>query len=182
MKRTLHSEKGLTLMEIIISLFIFSLMVGSITGIFVNGVKGQKKLLEEQKLSSEISFVLEYMSRAMRMAKSGTGSGDCASGDHYKSLDGGQRVEFLNYEGECQRFFLEDGKIMEKKANGNDAPLTSSNIEVSTLNFNNGESNWFFNVDSNQPKVIIFIQAEHAYDEDIRVTVQTTISKRELSG
>ena len=62
-------SKGFTLIELIVVMAVFLLIIGAAIGIFLSIVQNQKRVLSEQQLLNQISYVEEYMSKALRMAK-----------------------------------------------------------------------------------------------------------------
>jgi prepilin-type N-terminal cleavage/methylation domain-containing protein len=60
-------EKGFTLVEMLVAIFIFTLTLGAIVSLFISGVRGQRNALATQRLLDQTSYSLEYMSRALRM-------------------------------------------------------------------------------------------------------------------
>ena len=63
------TNKGYTLIEILVAVGIFITIIAAPTGFFVSSLKGQQKTLSSQKVLDESSYALEYISRALRMAK-----------------------------------------------------------------------------------------------------------------
>ena len=61
-------KKGFTLIELIVVIAVFLLIVGAAVSIFISIVQHQKIILAEQELLNQTSYVLEYMSKALRMA------------------------------------------------------------------------------------------------------------------
>jgi len=172
--------KAFTLVELLVVLTIFSIALGSISGIFISGIHSQRKIMVDQEILSQMSYVLEYMGRAIRMAKKDdiSFSGQtksCLSGDkvNYEvSLDQSQ-IKFRNYQNQCQSFYLSSNQIFEEK-DGTSFSLTSPDLKINSLKFQVfGESQ----VDDLQPRVTIFIEVEKAKRN---LKFQTTISQRDL--
>ncbi len=67
---------GFTLIELIVVMGVFMFVIGAAIGIFISIVQHQKKILAEQELLNQVSYVEEYMSKAMRMATKDT-AGNC---------------------------------------------------------------------------------------------------------
>jgi hypothetical protein len=175
---------------------------GSITGIFLSSVMAQRRSLSAQKLFDNTSYVLEYMGRALRMAKKDL-IGDCLGsgyeGDNYSTSTHGHvnranSIRFINYHYKCQEFYLKnDGRIYERVSNstsgaeadfGNELPLTPSDFIIST------STSKFFVLGASQPpgdilqpRVIIFLEIEtEAFKPEakVKIKIQTTISQRDL--
>jgi len=167
-------------------------MVGTIMEIFMWGIREQRRALATQKLLDETSYVLEYMSRSIRMAikddiKTKGVDKHCLSGEkvNYELTSTGQGgIKFRNYKNECQEFFLENNQLKENK-DGYAAPLamTSSAFKINSLKFNLiGEKQPPEPLGDNlQPRVTIFLDAKSQTTEGgSGIKIQTTISQRNL--
>src|SRR4030042_6233037 len=76
------SGAGFTLIELLVSIVLISLTMGAVVGIFVSAINGQARSLASQQLVNQSSYLLEYTSRAIRMAKKDDSSGSF-TGDPY---------------------------------------------------------------------------------------------------
>jgi len=171
------NQKGITLVEILITIFVFSLVLGAVFNIFYSQIVAQNRALKEGVLFDNLSYTLEYMGRSLRMAKRDDGS--CISEDYTMEISG-QGVKFKNYKNECQYFYLQDG-FLKQKINDNDSVnLTPTNIEVEQFNvYLMGQSK----LDNSQPRATIVIKAKSKTSREIyssSISVQTTISSRNL--
>lgn len=181
------TNKGFTLIEMLVAVVIFSLIIGAISGIFISGLIGQRQALVSQKLLDQTSYALEYMGRALRMArKQTTGLPACLSqnGLNYEIAEivpGVSGLKFINHleNDDCQGFFLQDEKLKQLKG-GIVYDLTSSNLEITSFNFLlQGESQ----EDDFQPRVTIFLEIKGTgtrIEEQPRIKIQTSISQRNL--
>lgn len=170
-----------TLVEILVTILIFSLIISVAMAIFVSFIRHQKRVLAKQELLNQTSYVTEYMSRALRMAKKDS-DGSCLSqaGLNFENPLGDiSRIKFINHleNDVCQEFSLEGGQLKETR-NGNTLPLTSSKFQINSLCFNLlGESQ----NDTLQPKVTIFMEIQvKGAEEPPKIKIQTTISQRNL--
>jgi prepilin-type N-terminal cleavage/methylation domain-containing protein len=170
---------GFTLVEMLVVIGIFSLIVGAISGIFLSGILSQRRILAEQEISDQTSYLLEYIGRALRMAKKDDLDGvNCLLGDkvNYEINSAKNEIKFRNYKDECQRFFLDGNQVKEERS-GIILPLTSSALKVNSLKFELfGESQ----ADDFQPKVTIFLEIEGRGRNPPKIQIQTTISQRNL--
>jgi prepilin-type N-terminal cleavage/methylation domain-containing protein len=183
----LATMKGFTLIELLVVIFIFSLAIGSISGIFISGISSQRRVLEEQEILNEISYALEYMGRAIRMAK----KDDISFGDQIRNCLSQNKanyetptqdqIVFRNYQNQCQRFYLSSDKRVkeEKRTDGgglviSNLDLTSPNLKITSLKFRVlGERQ----EDYYQPRVTIFMEVERG---GRKIQFQTTVSQRDL--
>ncbi|MFA6190362.1 MAG: type II secretion system protein [Candidatus Staskawiczbacteria bacterium] len=156
----IKNNKGFTLIEVIVVMGVFLFIVGAAISIFISVVQNQKKVLAEQQLINQISYVEEYMSKALRMAATDMSpNGDCVPNgyiylltrpDTEENLFRG--VRFLNQStGDCQEFFLDvsgaNGPVLKelKGSSGRKVPLenesanateiTSLNLEINEIKF-----------------------------------------------
>ena len=113
-------KSGFTLVEMIVALAIFSLFIGSAVGIFISIVKHQRVILAKQELLNQTGYAVEFMGRALRMAKKDS-TGECIdTGNNYKIINNGTGIKFINHmqNDECQEFFLQNGQLVHKKITG----------------------------------------------------------------
>lgn len=175
-------KKGFTLVEILTVIGIFSLISGAVVGIFLLGVNSQKRILATQELLDQGSYVLEYMGKALRMAKKddieiGKITVNCLEGEkvNYEIKEEGRKIRFRNYLNQCQEFYLEGDKIMEKR--GEADPLSLTSLKVLSLKFSlQGE----LQDDETQPRVTISLKIQGRGKNPPILTLQTTVSQRDL--
>ncbi len=173
---------GFTLIELLVGMGIFLLMFGMLVSVLVFQSHLQRKALAQQEILAQLSFTMEYMSRALRMA-AGAEDDTCLDiGFNYENPEiGNSSIRFINHlQGDdCQEFFLEDQALKYKKDAGgvNEVfPLTSPKIRIDELQFRLlGESE----EDNIQPRVVIFLKASPV-NFDYPITLQTSISQRAL--
>ncbi len=188
--------RGFTLIEMMVSIGIFSVLMGVLSGIFLASMKSQTHIVYTQYLIDSSNFALDYMSRYLRMAQKDYSGGCISANDNFYPSNPpdspSSTVTFLDYKeggGRCHQFLLENGKIKEKISPDSTSAgfssvtaqdLTSDKINVTDLKFNVlGGANY----DLLQPRVTISIKAE-ARTENLNplpnINVQTTISQRNL--
>ena len=180
---------GFTLIELLVAVAVFSVMIGATSGLFVSAIVAQRKTLVSQELLDQTSYVMEYMSRALRMARKDL-SGSClrtaGAGYNYESETG--RIPFLNYNKKCQEFFMEGEQLKERKSSDERAinfgtpplPLTSSSLQVNS--FNIGVLGWT-QEDNLQPRVTVFLNIRGKGgkpESQPEIKIQTTVSQRNL--
>lgn len=177
------ANRGFSLIEILVAIAIFSVIVGTAMGVFASAIKSQKRVLAQQELLDQTSYAMEYISRALRMARKDI-SGSClttvGAGNNYET--DGNRIRFLNYLNKCQEFFFENNQIKERKSTDSTAanfeaslPLTAQKILVNQFKVNlSGQDQ----IDYLQPAVTIFWDILGR--EQTSMKIQTTISQRNL--
>lgn len=182
---------GFTLIELIVVISIFIIIVIVTAGVFVSIVQQQRRTLAEQELLNQTSYVMEYMSRALRMAiKDTTGAclGPERAGYNYVITRSGNGIKFINHSNNdiCQEFYFYRepylmylGKIKESKDGGiTSFPLVSDFLEVNYFNIElYGDSE----DDGLQPRIVISMEIQvKGTGEQPKKQIQTTISQRNL--
>lgn len=199
----MKSNKGFTLIELIVVMAIFLFVTGAAIGIFFSIISSQKKIFSEQQIINQISYVQEYMSKALRAAKTDA-DGVCIPSGYIYLLthnDGSkyQGIKFINASnGACQEFYFNAGVLYEKKGAGTEVPITSASLQFDLENpirfsvsgkdgsvFGQGCSSepnscGAISADGSQPKVTILINVKIAGENRVR-TIQTTVSRRTLN-
>lgn len=167
-----NNKKAFTLVELLVAVAIFSIIGGIASGIFVSALRAQKKSLVYQELLSQTSYLMEYMSRALRMARKDI-DGVCIDAKlNYKIVDSG--IKFMNYKGGCQKFYLSGNQLKEEKG-AVISDLTSAGLSVSNFNINLfGQTQ----DDNLQPRLSFFLTIEEK--EESKIKIQTTVSQRSL--
>jgi len=166
-------NKGFTLIEMLVSVLIFSIVFGTAMGVFTSVIKLQKYNLAHQQLLNQTSYAMEYMDRAIRMAKKDDIG--CIDGSNYDETS--NSIEFATYHGQCWEFYLEAEQLKINK-DGTIYNLTSADFKASNFNVTvTGDSLG----DDLQPKVTIFMEIEgKGSGTQPKVKIQTTISQRNL--
>ncbi len=166
-----QKTKGFTLVELLVGVAIFALIGGIVSGILVSGLRAQRKSLSYQELLDQTSYLMEYISRSVRMAKKDT-DGSCVEKNlNYQKTSAG--IKFKNYQSVCQEFYLSGNQLKENKA-GNVYDLTSNDLQVTF--FNIGPSDTWGQDDNFQPRVTLLLAIQG--EEQSKIKIQTTISQR----
>ena len=90
-------QKGLTLIELLVAMGIFTVVIMAVVGLFISGNNSQRKINELYVLQRESSFIMEKMSREIRMAK----SKDITQNNKYQ-------IEFIDYNEDKIKYCLSD--------------------------------------------------------------------------
>lgn len=181
------NQQGFTLTELVVVLAIFSLIFSAVAAVFVSVVQRQKDALGEQEFSNQASYAMEKISRAIRMAIKDEG-GECSGANgvylltHYNGEEGFyEGMKFINSEGECQEFFLADGKIKEIKGAEAEREILSGSFLIESARFAvNGDKALGGAVASatEQPRISIVLKIKMITGGVwLEKTVQTTISQ-----
>lgn len=175
-------NKAFTLIEILISLSIFFIVIIAFLGLFSSAFRYQRESLISAYLLNSASYLTEYISRDLRMAKKDI-TGNCITEKHnFEAVANGLR--FLNYNGRCQEFILATKQLKVGKSTDDNPPvsgdfmsLTPSNLEVENLSFDiKGASQ----DDILQPKVTFALKLKTTGASVKSFNLQSTISQRDL--
>ena len=166
-------DKGYTLVEMLVVALIFSIVIGSATGVFASAIKMQKYNLSYQQLLNQVSYVTEFMSRAIRMAQKD--SIGCIDGSNYQET--ATSIKFVTYHNQCWEFYLDAGKL-KIRMGVDEYDLTSDDFTVNTFSISvSGDG-----ADLEQPKVTISfsVVGNIVSSSKPKISIQTTISQRNL--
>ncbi len=153
------NKKGMTMLETIVALGIFGMVIISAVGLFVGGYNSHKKAVAMNNLQKEGGYLLERISREIRMA----------SANDDISIVGGNSISFTNHEVVTTVYSLTGATVEVKYGAAANIPLSSSNVTVDELNF--------YKVGS-QPIVIISMRLISARDTTVELLLQTSVVPR----
>ena len=185
--KKLKSAKGVSLIELLVAVTIFSILILSATGIFKMVVDGQRNSISAQNVQENIRYAMEKMSKEMRMAQ--ISNTDCYAGATNKvfnTLDDDQVLYFKNQDGACVFYYLYDESIvidMNFGENLMSEHITPARVKVSNLKFY-VEDNPIGSSKSLQPYVTMVMDAKavgQAIHEQ-KMKIQMTVSSRDYGG
>ena len=182
---TNSTNKGVSLIEMLAAVAIFAITIGAISGLFISAIRTQRRILATQELLDQTSYVLEYMGRALRMAKKDTSLVCLLTAKNYEN--GIDWIRFLKSESAtgtdvCYYFYLSGNRIYESKGGAAGISLTSEKLTVNFLKFVvSGDD---LPTDTLQPRVTIFLEifGKGATGEQPKIQIQTSISQRPLDA
>lgn len=183
---------------------VFLFVIGSVISIFISVVQHQKEILFQQELLNQVSYALEYMSKALRMALKDSDGGCLGEGhENYIYLLTNPNEEQFFYKGikfinasdnnSCQEFYLDSvaGVLMEVKNGASPVALTSQKIKINSIKFGiNGENGCYgagckdgiSQQDRIQPRITITLEIQpRAEGQQATRRIQTTVSQRNLN-
>lgn len=175
-----QKNKGFTLVELMVSVSVFSLVMVICMGSIITVLDANRKSQNLRAVMDNLNSSLEGMTRTIRFGTNyhcgttGTLSQplDCSSGD--------SSLTVLSFNGIQTTYSLSGGRII-RNDNGSSYYVTSPNIVVQGLTFYVlGSSVYPGNLD--QPRVIVLITGYSGSDVDTRssFSLQTTISQRKI--
>jgi len=196
MKLQFQKRKGMSLVELVVVLAIFIVIITAASGLFLDIAQNQRKILEQQELSNQVSYTLEYFSRLARTTlRDATGS--ClidANGTHYPGYDYllthydassqfYKGIKLISSDGVCHEFYAtDDGVFKETKGGGTAQNLLSGAFKVNYVRFviNGNKALQGASVnDTAQPRITVVMDV---LTQDKHETMaQATISQRNLN-
>lgn len=185
-------NKGFTLIELVVVISIFSLIISVATSLFISMLQQQRRTLSQQELLNQTSYVVEYMSRALRMAKKDDSDTCVTTGTRNYQITNssggysGAGIRYINNNanGICQEFFWDyTSEMLYESQNASDAvptflPLFASYIKIEDFKVALSET---ADINKYQPRVTIFFDATIGTGKNqVEKQIQTTISQRNL--
>lgn len=193
-----NSQRGLTLVELVVVLAIFMLIIGAAVTMFVSVISHQQRILQEQDLANQASYALDYISRSVRTAiKDVTGNCLIDNGvehpgyhyllTHYNATSGYyEGLKFLANDNVCEEFFIDTDKVFKEiKNGGTPQPFLSDKFNLLYARFVvNGDKDLqgASQGDSSQPRLTLALNIQtQAHGAPKETVVQTTISQINLN-
>lgn len=102
-------NQGFSLIEVIVSVALFSVIILSTTQIFKMVIDSQRSALATQNVQESLKYSLEVIGKEIRMAQKNAGTCSGIADDEIFSVganDYGQTLYFKNYDNQCVRYYL----------------------------------------------------------------------------
>ncbi len=166
-------KRGFTLVELIVAVFIFTVLITVAGGSFVSGLSLQRRALNLKEVEENGRFILELMARELRVANPIT-TPNTACPEFGSSF-----IEFNHPVNGNIRYDLVSSQI-QRRVDGVDSIISNPDIEVTDLAFCiDGNSL----ADNEQPRVtvILRLKAGGLAREAAALDLQTTVSQRVLA-
>lgn len=171
-------NNGFTLLEILVALGIFFLVISVVVGTFVGSSKSQKKIIEFYDTQREASYLMETVSRELRMTTKlcNDASADCVARDDQKNNNDSD-IEFRNYDGEWVVYCKSDSAGV-CDSNGeyfahNGEIINSSDVIIKDLIFYVSED-----FCGTQPVVTIVLKVKSTGSYNTEFSLQNSIAMR----
>lgn len=179
-KKNLKNQAGVTLMELVVAMGIFTVIMLTATAIFAMVIDGQQNSLASQNIQESMRYALEVMSKEIRTAQKNNGS--CKGNNNYTpdpakkvfNSSGTNILYFVNKDNICVTYELVGGQIQVTRG-AVSGFLTPAKITISNLVFS------IVDTAVAQPKVTILIDARMALGKSKNlqnIKLQTTVSSR----
>lgn len=185
-KREIKERKAFSLIEIIVSVSIFTIILLSMTSIFKMVIDAQRKAIISQNVQESLKYFLEVINKEIRMAQRSDGGCFVEDGHIFDVEDFGDSssLSFKNRYGECVKYYLEKGdedrpSRFRITRNNIDDYISPDKINIDSLNFLLQQCSDVTNCDT-QDLVTINIKASGTNSEssDPEMIIQTSLSSR----
>ncbi|MEK7579593.1 MAG: prepilin-type N-terminal cleavage/methylation domain-containing protein [Patescibacteria group bacterium] len=162
-------NKGFTLIELIVSIFLFSILVFVAGGSFVGALATQRRALNMKKVEENGRFIIELMAREIRVANPiNTSNSTCP---------GPSVLSFQHPVNGAIEYSVSNNQI-QRRVGGVNTIISNPDVMVSRLNFCiSGNSTG----DDKQPRVTIILGLSSSSAQSEAIDLQTTVSQRVLS-
>ncbi|MDP3710121.1 MAG: prepilin-type N-terminal cleavage/methylation domain-containing protein [bacterium] len=176
----LKSSKGFTLLEMIISIGLFSVIVTTAISVMLQVSNAQLKASNVQTILDNIRFSLELITKEMRTGNSYAVNSACGTGIAFKTSLNEDRAYFLDASTKTvMRATLTPTPADCDGVSGIVQPFTSEDVEIDRLDFQiRGQTS---GPDDGQPWVVINLSGKSKgtkYQLDSSLGLQTTITQR----
>ncbi len=178
-KRAGSSRFGFTLIEMLVSVGLFSVVLTVALGSILTIADANKKARSLMSVMGNLNFAVDALTRSIKTGSDITDLNDCivTSQVDYNASDPGnaprQRVTY------CWSVDANDkGSITKQVDLGATLPLTSPDVDIDYMNFG-----VYGNVEGDQPRVAINMEGTVTISPRVSssFTIQTTVSQRQLN-
>ncbi|MBU0722426.1 hypothetical protein KKA93_03160 [Patescibacteria group bacterium] len=187
--KKIKSVKGASLLELLVSIGLFSILILSAMQIFKMAVDGQRGSISTQNVQENMRYAMEKMSKEIRMAR--ISNHDCETMFNppqsavfkvFNTADANSILYFKNQYGYCVVYYLDNNrlKIMAETATVPvTAFITPAKVEVSNLKFYT-DDDLIGGLASTQPYVtmVMDVKAVGLAIHEQKMKIQTTVSSR----
>ena len=168
-------KKGFTLVEVLISIFIFSIIMIITTSMFVYSLDLQHRALNLQQAEENASFILESMTKEIRVATidPAVSHVDCATASPETTLS------VTNEDIGTIRYYLSGTDLIREVDGASGPAMNSIAVQFTSLGFCvTGASTG----DGLQPRITILATVKSARaDPQAMMNIETSVSLRELT-
>ena len=177
--KSITKNSGLTLIEVLVAMGIFSMVISVAIGIFVSGSNSQRRILGINTAQREAGYLMETISRELRMAKAIN-----ATQENNDDTD----IEFTNYNGNNVKYCKsnQNGDCMPNQkyltrvetilGTDHKGVLSSSDIEIKELTFYSTDD--FDGPPAKQPVITIVMKVKSKDGSEVEFTLQNSVSLR----
>jgi len=161
-------SRGFTLIETIVSIFIFSILAIIVTGIFAKAVQVQTGSFNAQRTVENSLIVLESIARDIRVSQICPAGSNCST----------TRLDITHPVRGTVSYFLDTTRgVLQKTESGSTVDLTSLETNFTRFNFLTSG----LDIDGRQPKVTLVITVQNTVGRAVIFNLQTTITSRDVT-
>lgn len=173
-----NNEKGISLVELVVSVSVFSLIMITASAIFINAIKAQKIILAKQSVAENMRYTMEFMVKELRMTQANNTLNltfEKTSGTQLNLANSpSSTIRFINYNTDIINYSLVGNKVMRNNGSG-DQPVSSDEVKITGLSFI--LNNWNLTAGP-APLVTIVIKAESLNGSSGTMELQTSVAPR----
>lgn len=160
-----NSQKGFTLLEAIVYVFIFTIIIGMVSAFSFNLIKTKNKLRAERQTYQEAVYILQRITSRVRQAPGiDTGNSD------FGQAEGKLILKSPTITANLTQFYLEDDLVWEKIGDATAVAVSSDRMTVQELRFEQVVSS------DTQSSIEINIQIDYNDQGRADLTASTTLS------
>lgn len=141
-----NNNYGVSLLELMVAVALFAITIVLATSIFQSIINSQRTAVAAEDLQENMRYGFERMGKEVRTAQKDTPQADknfpcIPSGSVYWTSASGDQLEFLNYHGQCVKYFASSTQLYVSYPNSSDntlkngLPLTARELKISNLIF-----------------------------------------------
>ncbi len=166
-------NRGFSIIELLVSIGIFSLLISVVVGIFIGSVRSQTSILANQRITGEIRYVVENISRIGMLARTDI-EASCLSESEKTYEFAKNEFRFIDYRQRCNIYELKEDAIYRTlKGDGGTIKYQLTSPEFIVQEFD------VEIVDDPHERVLLFVEMGMK-GADVWLHAQTTFSKRTL--
>ncbi len=171
LKYILKYTNGFTLVETIITVFIFVIIVTVVIGSFVYALNLQRRGFNIQQVEENANFIFESMTKEIRVSTINTADINCPISFPSACIS-------INHPIDGTVVYSISGTNLLKTINGLQTTLNSNTIQFASLNFYISGT---INPDQKQPRVTILATIKSTNtNQQATINIETTVSQRSL--
>ena len=138
LNKIIKNKSGVTLLEMMVAVAIFTVVMLSATKIFQMVIESQRSAIAAQNLQESMRYAFEVMAKEIRMAQKDVGgAGQCpnvGNGKIYDTNSDKDELNFKNFNDDCVKYYLDNNRLKINR-DTDSGYITSDEIEVSNLEF-----------------------------------------------
>lgn len=176
MQNRAAKNSGFTLVEVLVAMGIFAVVMSAAVGIFVSGSSSQKKIFEFNVTQGEAGYLMETISRELRMA---VAISDGTDGNPDQRNNGDSSIEFMNYNEDLTRYCRSNvnGDCTDDDSGDyfsrNGEVISSPDVKIEYLRFYVSD-----NFNQIQPIVTVVLKVKSTSQHGTELVLQNSVSMR----